>query len=231
MEMKLRQYMDELFQDVPINRQSVEIKEEILQNITDKYHDLLNEGKSEEAAYNIAIAGIGDLSDLLQSLSEQEPPKNDEAVIQYNEWKKASARRIAIAVMLYIMSVIPPIIIDMIDTQYDNIGAVGLCIIAGIATAILVYNHVSKPINPNITLADGSVARDFKNWQDTKDAKRKARKDITGAMWAIIFVLYFIISFTTGAWHITWIMFLIGVALKYIIRAIFTLTERGDYYE
>ena len=64
MENKLRAYMDHLFQDVPNTKKAVEVKEEILQNIVDKYHDLVAEGKSEEAAYNIAIASIGDLDAL-----------------------------------------------------------------------------------------------------------------------------------------------------------------------
>lgn len=50
MENKLRAYMDHLFQDVPNTKKAVEVKEEILQNIVDKYHDLVAEGKSEEAA-------------------------------------------------------------------------------------------------------------------------------------------------------------------------------------
>ena len=70
MENKLRAYMDHLFQDVPNTKKAVEVKEEILQNIVDKYHDLVAEGKSEEAAYNIAIASIGDLDELLASLKD-----------------------------------------------------------------------------------------------------------------------------------------------------------------
>lgn len=38
MENKLRAYMDHLFQDVPNAKKAVEVKEEILQNIVDKYH-------------------------------------------------------------------------------------------------------------------------------------------------------------------------------------------------
>ena len=43
MENKLRAYMDHLFQDVPNTKKAVEVKEEILQNIVDKYHDLVTE--------------------------------------------------------------------------------------------------------------------------------------------------------------------------------------------
>ena len=39
-----------------------------MQNLYDKYDDLLREGKTEEAAYNIAVAGVGDISPLLEEL-------------------------------------------------------------------------------------------------------------------------------------------------------------------
>ena len=45
MEDKLRAYMDYLFRDVKPTRKSVELKEEILQNLIDKYRDLLAEGR------------------------------------------------------------------------------------------------------------------------------------------------------------------------------------------
>ncbi len=230
MELKLRQHMDELFSDVPTNRQSVEIKEEILQNITDKYHDLLSEGKSEEAAYNIAIASIGDLDELLESLRGTNPPINDADVSAYQEWKKKSSVRTAIAVMLYILSVVPPIIIDSLShsERYDSLGAVGFFLFIAAATGILVYNRNSKPLDPTATITDGSVAKDFKKWQESKNNRERAFKDVTRAAWGIILVLYFVISFATGAWQITWILFLLGIAIKSIIRAIFTLNERSE---
>lgn len=49
---------------------------------------------------------------------------------------------------------------------------------------------------------------------------REERKNAyASAMWLIIVVLFFVLSFATGAWYITWIIFLIGAALNPIIRA------------
>lgn len=88
MENKLRAYMDHLFQDVPNTKKAVEVKEEILQNIVDKYHDLVAEGKSEEAAYNIAIASIGDLDELLASLKDSSQTPNQMDSENYMAWRK-----------------------------------------------------------------------------------------------------------------------------------------------
>ena len=66
---KLRCYIDDLFANAPSTVRAVELKEELYQNLTDKYNDLIAQGKSEESAYNIAIASIGDVDSLISGLS------------------------------------------------------------------------------------------------------------------------------------------------------------------
>ncbi|MCH5265931.1 MAG: hypothetical protein J1F02_08520 [Lachnospiraceae bacterium] len=221
MEDKLRAYMDHLFREVPESKKAVEVKEEILQNLVDKYHDLLAEGKTEEAAYNIAVASIGDVSELLESLKETGPAGSVEHP-EYIRWKKSSAIRITIAVMLYIVSILPPIITAEILKSDDSLGACGMFIIIAIATGILVYNHLSKPAYPKM---DDTMMEDFKEWKSRSDSDRQALKAIKSALWSIIVVLYFVISFTTMAWYITWVIFLIGASAESIIKAVFDLKK------
>jgi len=59
MENKIRDYLEDLFADAPQTKKVYELKEEMFQNLIEKYRDLLAEGMPEEAAYNIAVAGIG----------------------------------------------------------------------------------------------------------------------------------------------------------------------------
>ena len=89
MEDKLRAYMDEVFKDISPTKKSVELKEEILQNLIDKYHDLINEGKSPEAAYNISIASIGDTKELLSAF--QQRPAGNMSNEDYERARKKSA--------------------------------------------------------------------------------------------------------------------------------------------
>ena len=42
-----------------------DMKQEILQNTLDRYDDLIDQGKSPEAAYRLAISGIGDINEIL----------------------------------------------------------------------------------------------------------------------------------------------------------------------
>lgn len=219
MEDKLRAHMDHLFREVPPTKKAVELKEEILQNLVDKYHDLIKEGKSEEAAYNIAIASIGDISELLDSLKENGASPTITLSAEYKQWKKRSAILVPVAIMLYILCVIPPIIAAELGWN-DATGPCGMFLLIGIATAIIVFNNMSKPTVPKM---DGTIMEEFKEWKASQDDRKKARKSINSALWSVILVLYFLISFSTGAWYITWVLFLVGAAAESIVKAIFEL--------
>ena len=69
---KLRNFIESLFEDAPKNKQTIELKEEMLQNLIDKYNDLVDSGKSSEAAYNIATASIGDIHELIRQIEKRE---------------------------------------------------------------------------------------------------------------------------------------------------------------
>ena len=44
------------------------------------------------------------------------------------------------------------------------------------------------------------------------------RRAWTSALWLTVVILYFVISFATGAWYVTWVIFLIGAAVNPIVR-------------
>ena len=50
MEYNIRAYVDELFRDAPDTQRAYEMKVELVQNLVDKYNDLVASGKSEEDA-------------------------------------------------------------------------------------------------------------------------------------------------------------------------------------
>ena len=48
-------------------------------------------------------------------------------------------------------------------------------------------------------------------------------------IWAIGFALYFLISFATGAWMITWVIFPLIGAVQGLVNAILDLKEANEY--
>ncbi|MCD7785933.1 MAG: permease prefix domain 1-containing protein [Oscillospiraceae bacterium] len=61
---------------------------------------------------------------------------------------------------------------------------------------------------------------------ETVKPKRSLQKIVVAIMWCLIIVIYLVVSITTGAWQFTWVAFLIGFALKFVIDGIFELINQ-----
>lgn len=253
MKTKLKAYMDTVFADAerraPYNQQVRDLKEEMLQNLYDRYDDLLATGKTPSAAYNVAVAGVGDISDLLDSVvgsqggekaadastGASSAPKSGRRMLTPDElealrkYKSRSAILTSVAVAMYILCWVPLTILGAL--LGDLGGYIGLTVmflmIAG-ATAMMIYIGMTKPKFADVE--DDDDDGDDDDDDDDDDRRRKGKsarssvyKAINGALWALTFVVYFLISFRTGAWHVTWMIFLISTAIDNIIKAIFDL--------
>ena len=84
-----------------------------------------------------------------------------------------------------------------------------------IGTGILIYNTMTKP---KYNREDDTVVEEFKEWKTNKAEKRATRVSVSVALWSILLALYFVISFTTYAWYLTWIIFVLGIAFEALIN-------------
>jgi hypothetical protein len=220
MEDKLRRYIDGLFARTAPTKRAVELKEEMIQNLSDKYSDLLSEGKTPEAAYNIAVAGIGDISGLLKEL-ETDMVFEPQDIGALEMARQKTAMMTAIAVMLYILSVLPLIILTMFGFPYGaRIGVPVMFVMIATATGLLVFNNMTKP---RFLRGSDTMVEEFREWQSESQQRKALRKAISAALWATIVALYFVISFWSFAWHISWIIFVFGAVAEAFINIFFTL--------
>ncbi len=72
---KIRVYVETLFSDAALTIRNAEVQQEILQHTLDRYDDLIASGKSEQEAYDEAVGGIGDVSELYEHRQPAEAPK------------------------------------------------------------------------------------------------------------------------------------------------------------
>jgi len=212
---QLVQYVKLLFAGTP---GSGDMQQEILQNTLDKYDDYLSQGKTEEAAYRLAIAGIGDISGILEPSSPQihetdpAPAEVDHRGRPLPSSEQKTMRAVAIA--MYICCVIPVIALGNVGN-----GAIGVCLmflLIAAATALIILS--SSGSNKETEEKDTTSGPDNKFY--------KAYKSIS---WIITLVIYLGISFWTGVWYITWLVFPIMGAVDGIIKAIFDLKEAKEH--
>lgn len=217
---QLIQYVELLFAAAP---DSGEIKQEILQNTLDRYDDLVSQGKQPEAAYRLAITGIGDINEILGSagLREDAPaaPKPDPAQRSKPEyravpaWKKVLR---AVGVFLYIISPIPLFILGEMS-GLETVGLCGTLAIVAVATALMV-----------IAGGNGSEAREKAEHRELTP-RQELRKAVKTGITVSGLVVYFAISFLTHAWYITWLVFPIMAAVQGLVTACMDLKEAGKY--
>ena len=222
MEDKLRRYIESLFEETAPTRRAIELKEEMIQNLEDKYRDLLAEGKTPEAAFNIAVAGIGDVSALLRELEEgfRSEPEQE----KFEKARRKSAMLTAIAVMMYILSVLPVFIMGEIVGTDPAMAIPLMFVIVAAATGILIYNNMTKP--KSYKDAD-TIVEEFREWQSDTQERKQMRGAISTALWSLILVIYFVVSFTTMAWHITWVIFIVGGLVESLINIFMSMTKKG----
>lgn len=219
MKEKVINHVESIFEDAPKTKAAYELKEELLSNSLCKYEDLIGSGENPEAAYKTVIAGIGDVSGLIEQLNKKS--EVDPQLIE--KGKMRSAILVASAVMLFILSLVPVIIISE-HPGMETMGLIGMLLMVSIGVALLVFNSMTKP---EYLKKEETVVEDFKQWQSEKTQKKTLRAAISTLIWTITVIVYFIVSFMTMKWYITWVVFLIAAAIEAFITLIMSMRSEA----
>ena len=209
MRQQLIQYVELLFAGAA---DAEEIKQEILQNTLDRFDDLMDQGKTPEAAYRLAISGIGDINEILGNESEKAVPvphSLPKTNIREDADEGERKKKRAVAVAMYICCVVPVIVLGNVGS-----GVLGVCLMflmIAAATALMIMTSKKED--------DDEAEEKFYG------PNRELKKSIDKFIDAIDLAVYLIVSFTTGAWYITWLIFPIFGCIKGLVNAIIDLKE------
>ena len=193
-----------------------DIKQEILQNTLDRYDDLVSQGKSPQAAYQLAISGIGDIHEILGSRPEDPvkatPSPSAASFIQADvELKDDKKNKLikAIAIACLILSAIPILLLE------NSIGVCACLAMVAVAVVVLIVSDKDSEEKPRTTASE-----------QTKHTRSAINRGITGGIWGTGLCAYFLLSFSTGAWHITWLLFPILGCICGFVDACFDLSRK-----
>ena len=128
--------------------------------------------------------------------------------------EKERKQKRAFAIGFYIACPIPLFILSEL-----GLNTMGLCftlLLVAAATILLIQNSPKKAITEPQESAPLTP-------------RQELRKSVSSLIWALGLALYFILSFVTHAWYITWVMFPIIGAVQGLARAILDLMEVKDY--
>ena len=182
-----------------------DVKQEILQNTLDRYDDLIAEGKVPEAAYRLAITGIGDINEILGTQPSPAQPSQ-----RGPEEESDKSRRLQRAIGIACFILCPaPLLLCVVEGQV-MMGITMMLMIIAVGTMLMVIS-----------------GRDQK-----APTRRHSSLFVSIAMsllWPLTTIVYFLISFATGAWFLTWLVFPIAGAISAVIRAIEDWKEENNH--
>lgn len=217
MKNKIRDYIEGIFENAPKTKRAMDLKEEIYTNICDKFDDLIAQGKSEETAYEIVIASIGDIEEILKTL---EPEGNYDSKIE--SYRKRSALIITISVALYIFAIVLLIIFEEVFSN-DVLSIVSFFVVAAIPTCMLVYNGLTKP---SYVKKDDTIVEQFKEWQASGEKIKKIQSSISSIIWTVAVAIFLITGMLFGAWWYMWIIFIVAVAVQNIVNLLINMKSK-----
>ncbi len=208
MKEQLTQYVNLLFAGT---QNCEEIRQEILQNTLDRYDDLIAQGKVPEAAYRLAISGIGDINEILGSAPRAPHTPAPSQPEDAGEQERKKLRAMAIA--LYILSPIP--LIALSELGVDILGLCLTLIMVAVATMQMITTSRSEP--------------EEERKSPVLTPHQELKKSVGSVISTLGVVLFFVISFYTGAWAITWLIFPLTGAIRGLVSAILDLKEARNY--
>lgn len=128
-----------------------------------------------------------------------------------NQIKEKSAKIVSTSIFIYIVAI--AFLMVAIPVQHANpvIASAIFLLLIGWATTRIIKHYMSIP-----------------KFEKTKEEKKQEKliKQINEIILAFCVAIYFIVSFVTFAWHITWVIFIISGLLCQVTKLIFML--KGD---
>ncbi|MDL2327589.1 permease prefix domain 1-containing protein [Ruminococcaceae bacterium OttesenSCG-928-A11] len=221
---EIRREIELLFADAPKTRAAWELQEELLANCMERYDDLTRDGMESNEAVRTVVGSIGDVNELIGSLPDEDGMVGFAWDAQR---RRNSALTVTIAVGLYILAGVTLLLggalVGLVGSGVPGvIGVVCAGVLCIIPTCMLVYNAYRYP---KYERKKDTVVENFKQWNNDSAKAKSIRGAISSMLWTLTVVVYLLTSFLTGAWHITWIMFLVSACLESAITLFFKLKE------
>ncbi len=120
----IRNYLDNIFANLPKTGKVIELKNNILSNMEDKYNELKHQGKTENEAIGIVISEFGNIDELVSELGismdseiPSQPLVTMDEVEEYLKVKKVMGIQIGIGTFLCILA---PAILILLSVLVEN---------------------------------------------------------------------------------------------------------------
>ena len=167
---------------------------------------------------------------------KQEKERAKKEYVQKRNKKKAIV--LSISIFLYCIATFAlPYMIEVL--RYEDAHAVMIwAILCTIATVIIVYFFVAYPNMYKEDKEKRGIKEDIEELNDAieeieklDDGRIKTEALATQITASLFLIIYLLTSFLTGAWYITWILWIVFIFVELIIKLIFSMKGEKEKNE
>ena len=142
------------------------------------------------------------------SEKENENLKNDE---RENKADVTKAVLICVSIFIYFLAIIATILADEVFKLGDALVATTFLSITAVATVLLIFTLLTRK------------SKKSSDSEEKEKTTNPIAKSIFSILGLITTCVYLLVSFLTGAWHITWIIWIVYAICVEIVKLIFRL--------
>ena len=174
----IRNYLDNMFRNLPNTDAVRKAKAELLQMMEDKYEELIKEGKTDNEAVGIVISEFGNLDELAdspgigeqvsESADDSKPILSMDRIKSYLGMINMRALLIPIGIALCICSVASPILEEALSIDLEVLGVGGMFTMIAAAVILFVLAGIRGKEYVEVKRNALSVLR-AQNTSETKD--------------------------------------------------------------
>lgn len=164
-------------------------RDSLTDNLTEEYDKRVKAGMAELDAYRDVLKNIDKIREMLESLPETEEDTRWKA----KETGRKNLERILgkISACMWISTVIVYFLVSFASGAWH------------LTWLVFLWSTIGQ-------ILLGMV----KKYNRGKPMKKVLKSGGSAILWLLITILYFVISFVGGAWHLTWLIFLVGALIQ-----------------
>lgn len=225
---QIRNYVEAMFYNLPKTKEIIEIKLNMIENLEEKFNELLSSGKNENESIGIILSQFGSIDELKKELgiedfddfyktNNENNNYNDSSILinseerkklknEYYNLRKKTAIYYSIAVCLYILSPLCFLILEGVTNKNSVLPFIPFFSLIATATGIFIYFAIKKS-----------------HYTEMLGIKEENNDDnpLSSIIYVIATIIYLFLGFTKGLWHPGWIIFIIASLINSIINYYF----------
>lgn len=142
------------------------------------------------------------------------------------EFSNKYAVLLSIGISLCVLSIVPPIALDDYGILED-LSAAFLFIFVGAGVFMITYaNIIKNSFEQVLSINTKKPSKNYRNrYRGDEKYSNKTVAVIMSVYWQTITCIYLVLSFASGSWHLTWLIWPIAGVICGLIRAIYANNE------